>query len=88
LRASRASRNTGQQARRWLDTVCRGWLYGGVAEDLEQHLDEDYRCWPLIALCGLQGRQWTRKGKPVPVERVTALVHRALTHATAIGGTA
>lgn len=76
-------------ARRWLDVVCDGWLYGGVQEDLEQHLDEDYACGALNALCRHIRNGWTnrRTGAVVPVANVERLVARALAHAQAIGGT-
>lgn len=76
-------------ARRWLTVVCNGWLYGGVHEDLEQHMDEDYACGALNALCRHMSNQWThRKTRAVvPVANVERLVARALAHAEAIGGT-
>jgi hypothetical protein len=45
------------EARRWLHTVCDGWVFEGVAEEIKDHWDE-YRELPLGRLVLLQRRKW------------------------------
>lgn len=57
-------------ARSWLRVECRGWLYCGVGEELEQHWDDsgEYRsAWLARAIVGMR-RQWKRRdGSLLPV---------------------
>lgn len=73
-------------ASRWLVEICGGYLYGGVQEDLDQHLDEEYRCRSLVVLVGLMGKKWTYGGKLTPVRKVDGLVTAAVAYAESIGG--
>lgn len=58
-----------QKARVWLSHVCRGWVYGGMLQDLAEHWDYEprYRSrWLAQALWGMK-HKWTRKGGVMPL---------------------
>lgn len=72
------------QARRWLVSVCSGYLWGAVAEDLAEHWTEEWtlRCLDLGRLVVWQRNDWrTRSGDLLPVEAVTAATDRARRYA-------
>lgn len=60
-------------ARGWLSTVCHGWLFDMVLEDLDEHWREHWR--PVKStylgklIIGMQ-RKWMFRGARIPVERV------------------
>lgn len=45
------------EARRWLEVVCRSWLYEGVHEDLDEHAFE-YDQWHLGIVANAMHRKW------------------------------
>jgi hypothetical protein len=49
-----------QVARRWLSANCGGWVYGGVEEDIIEHV-HDYRRKDLIRLKYGMARLWTKR---------------------------
>ena len=67
-------------AREYLQHVCGGYAYGGLAEDLRTHAEESgsIAVWRLFALllCG-----WERRHQRVPVSRVRQLVSSAIADA-------
>lgn len=45
-------------ARAWLAKVCGGWMYEGVAEDLQEHIDHGYNPrWLNLAVSGIR-KKW------------------------------
>lgn len=61
-------------ATRWLLEVCNGFLYEGVHEDLQEHVEENYypiRTLSLVRLTNYMGNRWRRKnGDLISVELV------------------
>lgn len=53
----------------WLQKECHGFLFGGVLEDLQEHLWEPRPIfsWRLKFITELMSRQWQRHGQLVPV---------------------
>lgn len=66
-------------ARDWLMQECNGWMYGGVAEDLIEHMDGDdgspEHQWLAQAVAGIRAKWRTLDGAlmaPLPEYRMAA----------------
>lgn len=62
-------------ARNWLQSECGGWLYGGVFEDLEEHVRDGNYGMPLARICVSMRCKWRRRDgslRPVPVRPLTS----------------
>ena len=56
--------------RSWLVVQCRGWLYGGVLQDLQEHWQDDDLLrgrYLALAISGMQKRWAKRDGSPMRV---------------------
>lgn len=49
-----------QEAREWLVKECGGYVYGGVLQDLQDHMDEGYRHGSLTRLVVGMSRKWKK----------------------------
>lgn len=67
-------------ARHWLGIECHGWIYGGVFEDLTEHLEEamfgpgQMDRGVLLRLCAGMRRQWRRYDGALMAVPVVTLV--------------
>lgn len=63
----------------WLVTVCGGWVYDAVREDLHEHFREGYGIWLGRAVVGMK-RKWRRRDGalmrpmelPADIDRIAA----------------
>lgn len=64
-----------EAAAQWLVQVCRGYVWNGVGEELQEHWTEepDFRCRSLAHLCAAQRRRW----EGVTVKKVETLTRHA-----------
>lgn len=65
------------ELKRWLTTVCNGYLFGGVWEDIEQHWSDDW-LYRSLAFGRIVVHMRDRKLQTFPPERVKELVDSAL----------
>lgn len=69
-------------AAQWLATVCEGWLFDCVEEDLRNHVvgdERELRTRPLTRLCRWMDADWrTRDGQLRTPEAVKALTREAI----------
>lgn len=73
-------------AAEWLLQVCRGYLFEGILEDLEEHISENafpIRTLSLWRLAYWMRRDWRKDdGTLVPIEEVRRWVKSGVAHAT------
>ena len=66
-------------ARRWLEVVCHGWLYGGVDVDIREHAEEMYGGWPLGIVANAMRNRWKRHdGRLFMVAEIRKLVNLSI----------
>lgn len=57
-----------QVVRNWIAAECGGWVYSGLREDIQEHVQEGYYGFAVKKLAIGVGRKWTRKdGRPWPI---------------------
>jgi hypothetical protein len=73
-------------ARRWLEVVCNGWVFGGVLADLSDHLAESWATSAmLVRVVRYSRRRWRRHdGGLVDVAEVKEWVGEASARALAV----
>ena len=65
-------------ARDWLQDECGGWLYGGVAEDIREHVFSKMYSMSLTRVAvGMQWQWRTPKGRLMLVPRMPKTTHDA-----------
>lgn len=77
------------EARRWLEVVCRSWLYEGVQEDLYEHAEEYYQ-WQLDIVANAMGRKWyhSRSLRRFSVAEIRKLVDASIKDMERMGAVA
>jgi hypothetical protein len=63
-----------EAVRQWLNDECGGWLYGGVAEDIHEHAEDNHYGMRVKMMSVGLHRQWRRMdGRMWPVPRMPKL---------------